>query len=98
MPRLPYRHLPASQIGNRRLGETTQRRRRGYQMDVHNRKGPRQNGPCLSTTPGQLRSASKSQNLRAAVLVGLASHWCWTTTSPTCPTSPSVHGNMYVRV
>jgi transposase len=68
MPRLPYRHLPASHIGNRRLGETTQRRRRGYQMDVHNRKGPRQNGPCLSTTPGQLRSASKSQNLRAAVL------------------------------
>ncbi len=36
---------------------------------AHNRKGPRQNGPCLSTPPGQLRSASKSQNFRTAVLV-----------------------------
>ena len=33
---------------NRRMGTTTKRRRRPHQMDVHNRKGPRQNGPRLS--------------------------------------------------
>jgi transposase len=33
---------------NRRLGTTTKRRRRPHQLDVHNRKSPRQNGPRLS--------------------------------------------------
>jgi hypothetical protein len=52
------------------LGATAQRRRRPRQMDVHNRKGPRQNGPRLSTASGSLRSRSKSQNHCAtAVLV-----------------------------
>jgi transposase len=32
---------------NRRMGATTKRRRRPHQMDVHNRKSPRQNGPRL---------------------------------------------------
>jgi hypothetical protein len=34
---------------NRRLGTTAQCLRSPYQMDVHNRKSPRQNGPYLST-------------------------------------------------
>ena len=33
---------------NRRMGTTAKRRRRPHQMDVHNRKSPRQNGPRLS--------------------------------------------------
>jgi hypothetical protein len=33
---------------NCRVGKTTKRRRRPHQMDVHNRKSPRQNGPRLS--------------------------------------------------
>ena len=33
---------------NRRKGTTTKRRQRPHQMDVHNRKSPRQNGPRLS--------------------------------------------------
>jgi hypothetical protein len=38
-------------------------------MDVHNRKGARQNGPGLSAA--DLNSDAKSQNHCAAVLVGL---------------------------
>jgi hypothetical protein len=30
------------------MGEITEHRRRTHQMDVHNRKSPRQNGPRLS--------------------------------------------------
>jgi hypothetical protein len=33
---------------NRRMGTTTKHRRRPYQVDVHNRKSSRQNGPRLS--------------------------------------------------
>ena len=44
--RIDDRRAPRSR--NRRLGTTAQRRRRSHQMDVHNRKGPRQNGPRLS--------------------------------------------------
>src|ERR1700716_3438660 len=38
-------------------------------MDVHNRKSPRQNGPRLPKTHGQIRPNSKSQNLCDEVLV-----------------------------
>src|SRR4030088_1398591 len=37
-------------------------------MDVHNRKSPRQNGPRLPKTHGQIRPNSKSQNLCDEVL------------------------------
>src|SRR3981081_3220842 len=41
-------------------------------MDVHNRKSPRQNGPRLPKTHGQIRPNSKSQNLCDEVLVSRA--------------------------
>jgi DDE superfamily endonuclease len=41
---------------------------RARQMDVHNRKGPRQNGARLSKAPSQIRPISTSQNLCAEVL------------------------------
>ena len=56
---------------DRRLGTTAQCRRRPHQMDVHNRKGPRQNGPRLPEARSNIRPQSKSQNLCAEVLVGL---------------------------
>jgi Aldo/keto reductase family len=37
------------------LGTTAQCDRGSHQMDVHNQKGPRQNGPRLSQSSGQLR-------------------------------------------
>src|SRR3979411_165521 len=41
-------------------------------MDVHNRKSPRQNGPRLPKTHGQIRPNSKSQNLCDEVLADMA--------------------------
>jgi hypothetical protein len=49
--------------------EAAQRRPRSHQLDVHNRKGPRQNGPHLSEARGRVRPSAKSQNLCDEVLV-----------------------------
>ena len=43
-------HQRAARRRNRRLGTTAQCLRRPHQMDVHNRKSPRQNGPRLPST------------------------------------------------
>ena len=48
MPGSAHRDQGTAQIGDRRLATTAQCLRRPHQMDVHNRKGPRQNGPRLS--------------------------------------------------
>ena len=48
MPGSQNRRPQAPHQRNRRLGATTKRRRRPHQLDVHNRKSPRQNGPRLS--------------------------------------------------
>ena len=50
VPGPPHRRPRAPRRRDRRLGTTAQRRRRPHQMDVHNRKSPRQNGPRLSGT------------------------------------------------
>jgi hypothetical protein len=47
-------------------------RTRPHQLDVHNRESPRQNGPRLSQTGRRIRPTSKSQNLCAELLVGVA--------------------------
>ena len=69
MPRPPHRKLHAPRRRDRRLGTTAQCRPRPHQMDVHNRKGPRQNGPRLPEARSNIRPQSKSQNLCAEVLV-----------------------------
>ena len=48
MPRSAHRELRAPRHRDRRLGEPAQRRARPHQLDVHNRKSARQNGPRLS--------------------------------------------------
>src|SRR6476660_2641857 len=68
MSRSPHREHRTADGRDRRLGATAQCRSRPYQMDVHNRKSPRENGSCLSAASGSLRSHSKSQNLCAEVL------------------------------
>ena len=47
MSRPAHRHQGATRRRDRRLGTTAQCFRRPHQMDVHNRKSPRQNGPRL---------------------------------------------------
>src|SRR5476651_887156 len=42
------RRPQAPDLRNRRMGKTTKRRQRPHQLDVHDRKSPRQNGPRLS--------------------------------------------------
>jgi hypothetical protein len=49
VPGSQNRRSQAPHQRNRRMGATTKRRRRPHQMDVHNRKSPRQNGPRLSS-------------------------------------------------
>ena len=44
------RHARGARAGNRCLGARAQRRRRTHYLDVHDRKGPRQDGPRLSQT------------------------------------------------
>jgi hypothetical protein len=53
---------------DRCLGNTAQCRTRPRQVDVHNRKGPRQNGPVLPKTRCQITPSSTSQNLCVEVL------------------------------
>src|SRR6516165_2295432 len=48
MSRSPHREHRTADRRDRSLGATAQCRSRPYQMDVHNRKSPRQNGSCLS--------------------------------------------------
>ena len=50
MPGPAHRHPGATRIRDRRLGTTAQCLRSPHQMDVHNRKSPRQNGPRLPRT------------------------------------------------
>ena len=45
----PHRQYRTTDRRDHGLGATAQCRRGSHQMDVHNQKGPRQNGPCLST-------------------------------------------------
>jgi hypothetical protein len=52
MSRSPHREHRTADRRDRRLGATAQCRSRPYQMDVHNRKSPRQNGSCLSAASG----------------------------------------------
>src|SRR5258706_15710867 len=68
MPRSAHRELHAPRRRDFRLGETTQCRSLAYQLDVHDRKGPSQNGAHLSEAGSQIRPTAKSQNLCAEVL------------------------------
>jgi transposase len=63
MPRPPHRQLRPPRRRDRRLGEAAKHRPRPHHLDVHNRKGPRQNGPRRSEAHRPIRSTSKSQNL-----------------------------------
>lgn len=65
MPRSAHRKPHPSHRRNRRLGDATHSRPRPYQLDVHNRKSSRQNGPRLSHAHRQITS----QNLCDKVLV-----------------------------
>ena len=67
VPRPPHRKRPTPRRRDRRLGAAAQRRRRPHQMDVHNRKGPRQNGPRLSEAH-KLTRPQRVYNLCAEVL------------------------------
>jgi transposase len=71
MPRSAHRQFRPPHRRDRRLGETAQCRPRPRQMDVHNRKGPRQNGARLPKALSQIRPISTSQNLCAEVLDGM---------------------------
>src|SRR5258706_1682685 len=68
MPRPAYRKLYAARRRNRRMGEAAQCRTRPHQLDVHDRKGSRQNRARLSETYGCFRPTPKSQNLCDEVL------------------------------
>src|SRR3984957_18674172 len=68
MPRSAHRELRAPRDRDRRLAEPTQLRARPNQLDVHNRKSARQNGPRLSEAGMRVRMTSKSQNLCDEVL------------------------------
>ena len=58
MPRPSHRQLHAPCRRDRRMGEAPQCRARPYQLDVHNRKGPRPNGTCVSKTRCHLQEPS----------------------------------------
>ena len=55
MPRSTHRKLRPAHRRDRRLGEATQCRTRPHQLDVHNRKSPRQNASRLSKARRQIR-------------------------------------------
>ena len=68
MPRPTHRKLHAPLRRDRRLVEAPQCRTRPHQLDVHNREGPRQNGPRLSQAGRSICITSTSQNLCDQVL------------------------------
>ena len=68
VPRSTHRQLRPSRRRDRRLGETPQCRPRPHQVDVHNQKSARQNGPRLSQAR-RIRPNPKSQNLCDELLV-----------------------------
>ena len=55
MSRSTHRQLRPAHRRDRRLGETTKCRTRPHQLDVHNRKSPRQNASRLSKARRQIR-------------------------------------------
>src|SRR6516165_2941416 len=57
---------------DRRLGELAQCPTRPHQLDVHNRKSPRQNGSSISQARNSSGPGSKSQNLCDEVLAAIA--------------------------
>ena len=69
MPGPAHRHPRAPGIGDRGLGTTAKCLRSPHQMDVHNRKSPRQNGPRLSRTDQRQIDLARPSSRR---LVGLA--------------------------
>ncbi len=76
MPRSPHRQYRASDRRDHRLGATAQCGRGSHQMDVHNRKGPRQNGPALSQSSGQLRLRVQRVKTTVQRLSGAGSSSC----------------------
>src|SRR6478609_3028433 len=68
MPRPTHRKLHPPPRRDRRLGEAAQCRPCPRQLDVHNQKGPRQNGPCLPEARPRISRQPKSQNLCAEEL------------------------------
>ncbi len=76
--RLEFHYVPkhASWLNMRRMGEAAQCRTRPHQLDVHDRKGSRQNRARLSETYGCFRPTPKSQNLCDELLVGVLFLFC----------------------
>src|SRR5262249_11526123 len=72
MPQSAHRKPRAGGRRDRRLGEPAQCPTRSHQLDVHNRKSPRQNGSSISQVRSSIRPRSKSQNLCDEVL---GVHW-----------------------
>src|SRR5664279_2906509 len=68
MPGPSHRKLSAHHRRSRRLGEEAQCRPRPHRLELHNRKGPHQNGASLSEA-NEPKTAAKSQNLCAEELV-----------------------------
>ena len=57
VPGPAHRQPRGARAGDRRLGAPAKRRRRTREMDVHDREGPRQNGPRLPQTDRSPRPA-----------------------------------------
>ena len=72
MPGPSHRKLSAPHRRSRRLGEAAQWRGSPHRLELHNRKGPHQNGASLSEAH-KPETAAKSQNLCAKELVGCQS-------------------------
>ena len=68
MPGPSHRKLSAPHRRSRRLGEAAQWRPSPHRLELHNRKGPHQNGASLSEAH-KPKTAAKSQNLCAKELV-----------------------------
>jgi transposase len=63
MSRSPHRKLLTPGRGGRRLGEAAQCRPRSRQLELHNRKGPRQDGPRLS----EAHKLNQAQRVKTSV-------------------------------
>ena len=70
MPGPSHRKLSAPHRRSRRLGEPAQCRPRPHRLELHNRKGPHQNGASLSEAH-KPKTAAKSENLCAEELAAL---------------------------